>query len=504
MIGAISLDDKLISVEAVAGWRRWLAQDAQGGRGLLISRPADAAASPLPSDAAYAALLRHPGLARVVEARVDSSGLRIIEEIGPARALNDGRCRLPRGDALAMQLLRLLEALAYLHREGQSHGAVSRATMFCDGKRLILTGTGLRAGGRAMPSADVRDWSTLTAELLRRSPGGERSDLVREAARQALIALDDGRSLNAVRVAHAVHRALGTQEPSTAPPSAAAPAPARAGSDEDHAYLPSARSRSLEIALTTARGVITTLLTIALIAGVVSLGLFLFLRQFPNEVRVPTLTGLERQEAEARLRQDGLRVGSLRSVYREEVEQGHVAETSPPAGMSVREGREVTLILSMGAARVKVPRVIGLRVDEAEDVLEKQGLRLLDGGKKRSSASEGEIVDQEPSAGNRIAQGQGVVVRVSGGPEFGVVELPGEDDDGSAPMRMLFRRLEVVVPEGDALQRVVVREGYGEDLEATYDRLHRPGDHIKLDTYGRPGKQIRVLIEGDEVFKTML
>ncbi|HCA48247.1 MAG TPA: hypothetical protein DEP45_13110, partial [Armatimonadetes bacterium] len=168
MIGAISLDDKLISVEAVAGWRRWLAQDAQGGRGLLISRPADAAASPLPSDAAYAALLRHPGLARVVEARVDSSGLRIIEEIGPARALNDGRCRLPRGDALAMQLLRLLEALAYLHREGQSHGAVSRATMFCDGKRLILTGTGLRAGGRAMPSADVRDWSTLTAELLRR------------------------------------------------------------------------------------------------------------------------------------------------------------------------------------------------------------------------------------------------------------------------------------------------------------------------------------------------
>lgn len=500
---AIRLDDKLTDIDAVAGWRRWLAQDAQRGRGLLISRPVDANASPAPGEAAHAALLRHPGLARVLEARVDSAGLRVVEEIGSGHALNDRRCRLPRGDALALQLLRLLEALAYLHREGQSHGALSRTTIFCDGKRLTLTGSVLRAGARAMPSADVRDWSELTAELLRRAPGGERTELVREAARQALVALDDGRTLNAVRVAHAVHRALGAEEHVVEPVAKPATASARAETDESESYA-APRSRGMQIAGSIARGALTTLLTIALVAGVVSLGLFLFLRQLPREVRVPTLTGLERQDAEDRLKQDGLRVGPVRSVYREEVEPGHVAETSPPAGMTVRQGREVTLVLSMGAARVKVPRVVGLRVDEAESVLEKQGLKLVDGGRQRSSASEGEIVDQEPSAGNRIAQGQRVLVRVSGGPEFGVVELAGDDDDGSAPLQMVFRRVEIVVPQGDALQRVVVREGYGEELESTYDRLHRPGDRVKLDTYGRPGKQIRVLVEGDEVFKTTL
>jgi len=55
------------------------------------------------------------------------------------------------------------------------------------------------------------------------------------------------------------------------------------------------------------------------------------------------------------------------------------------------------------------------------------------------------------------------------------------------------------VPRGDPLQRVKVLEGYEDPLMVTYDRLHRPGDHIKIETYGRPGKRIEVFIEGKRV-----
>jgi hypothetical protein len=96
-----------------------------------------------------------------------------------------------------------------------------------------------------------------------------------------------------------------------------------------------------------------------------------------------------------------------------------------------------------------------------------------------------------------------VVAHTSGGPDFGIVQVPAEDEDED-PRVAVFRRIVIVVPRGDALQRVEVLEGYGEDLETTYDRLHRPGDRIKLDTHGRPGKRVKILIDGDEVLTTKL
>lgn len=366
---------------------------------------------------------------------------------------------------------------------------------------MLLTGGLLAAGTEVAPSTDVRDWARLTWALLDGAPAGGTAELLQEVARQALVALDERRSLDAARVIRAVHRAIAENSPPVEASDEAADDPIT--DDAERSWRMKAYSGALQFTGSFIIGALTTVLTISLIGAAVALGVIWFLGRLPQEVRVPIVVGLAREEAEDRLKQEGLGVGSVRSVYREDVEPGNVAETKPPSGMVVRQGRDVTLIVSMGAARVKVPRIVGLRLDEAEKVLEKQGLRLVDGGKMRSGAPEGEIVQQDPSSGYKIAQGQRVLAQVSGGPEFGVVEAPA-DEEGADPLRMVFRRVEIVVPRGDALQRVVVREGYGDTLDVSYDRLHRPGDRIKLDTYGRPGKQIRVVIEGDEVFKTQL
>jgi len=495
----IELEEQLTEIDPIGGWRRWFGHDAERDRGLLVSRPSEG--QPAASVAAEAALLRHPGLARVVEADADDEGARVLEEVGQARPLSDGRCRLPRGEALPNGLLRVLEALAYLHRQGVSHGAVSRAAVFSDGRELLLTGAALGPREAATPSSDVRDWGRLTSELLEGVHGGTNAELLREAARQAVTAVDGGRALDAGRVARAIHRA---QEP--AADAGEGDADARTDDDTDEPQR-SGQMKALHAVVhfigSFVIGSLTTVLTISLIAGAVALGVIWFLGRLPQEVRVPMVVGLARKDAEQRLAQEGLDVGRVRSVYREDVEPGHVAETTPPPGMVVREGREITLLVSMGAARVKVPRVVGLRINEAEKVLDKQGLGLVDGGRVRSGSPEGEIVRQDPPPGRKIAQGQRVTVQVSGGSEFGVVEVQSDANDGET-QQMVFRKLEIIVPRGDALQRVVVREGYGDDLETTYDRLHRPGDCVKIDTHGRPGKQIKVLIEGDEVFKTQL
>mgnify|MGYP001062621974 CR=1 FL=1 len=491
----LAAEEKGRPLDPAAGWRRRVQPDRRGDGRLLVSEPTE---SVVHSRARLrrAEVLRHPALARVAEADLGDEGPRVVEEIGRALPLSDGRCRLPRGEGLAAELFRVLEALTYLHRQELVHGAVSRETVFADGRELLLTGAALGDAAGGPPSEDVRAWAELSTGLLEGSRGGRLTGIILEAASEVLATEETGRSPDAPRVVRAINRALADNgEPI---------ADAEEVTDTaERSWAMKALLAALHFIGSTIVGLFTTLLTLALIGAVVAGGVLWFLDQLPAEVPVPSVVGMERREAQEKLEAEGLEVGRVRSVYREDVEPDHVAETEPSPGMTVREGREVTLVVSMGAARVNVPRLTGLKLDEAEDVLDEKGKRLVDGGEVRSNMSEGEIVRQDPPPSRKIAQGQRVVVHTSGGPEFGIVEVPSEDGDED-PRRMVFRRVDIIVPRGDALQRVQVREGYGDDLETTYDRLHRPGDRVKLDTYGRPGKRIEVTIEGERVFKTQL
>lgn len=477
------------------GWSRWLATVRDDGERVLVSRRASARGVERVAQRVRALVgVRHPGLARTIASGTDPGGLWVVEEGGEGRLLSDVRCRLPQGDAVGAGLLRLLEALAYLHRNELSHGDVTADAVWCEGGRLVLTGAALGGVGGDEAEADVAGWARLAEEVLSGRPG-ELNGLVLAGAQQALAAQEGGRAIGAERLVRAIHGATGRSRPEQ-------PDERAENTEEDTSGSMTTALRIGNVLATMLLGLLTTVLTVTVVIGIIALGVLWFLDQLPQEVQVPSVVGLQQEEARKRLAEEGIGIGHVRRVYQEEFEPGEVVESVPEAGMIVREGREITLVVSIGAARVKVPRVVGLHPDEARKVLEKAGLSLHEGGEIRSSAPEGEVVQQDPPPGNRVAQGEAVSVQTSGGADYGVVEITDEDD--GEVKRALFRRVEIIVPQGEALQRVEVREGYGDDIDVTYDRLHRPGDRVRLDTWGRPGKQIRVLIEGEQVFKTQL
>ncbi len=488
----------------VGAWRRWTATLAEGLQGgLLLSRlDADGVQVRIeagrPEGAAPAISLRHPALAPAVGGGSDGAERWVLEEIGRARPLADPRCRPPRGERLARSLLQVLEALAYLHRQGICHGHVSRGTLVSDGREVRLTGAALGLGretGVEACAGDVQAWARMVLELLGDRSAGEVSRALVHAAKRVLDGRMGGRSARAFKVARAVRASIARGEQGTATADAHGVAGSTGGGGMRFMAGVLYFLGSLVI------GTVTTVLTVALLAAVVTVGAVSFLERLPQEVQVPNVVGLKQAEAEARLEQRGLGVGHIRNVYRNDVDTGEVAAVIPEPGMTVREGREVTLVVSLGAAQVEVPRLVGLHLDEARKLLEQRDLVLTEGGKARSSAPLGEIVRQNPSAGERVARGERVSVQVSGGPRFGLIEVEREDGE---TVRVFFRRIRIVIPRGDPLQRVQVREGYGGNLTTTYDRLHRPGDHIDFDTSGRAGKQIEVSIEGERVFRTQL
>lgn len=484
----------------VGRWRRWLAEDRREGRTVILSRLAPGERrlgreefEPARRQAGEAGRLRHPFLAPVVTAGVDADGLWLAEDLGAARPLADDRARLPRGAALAEALLGVLEAIAYLHRNGLAHGWVGRAALASDGHTLRLTGAALaeRTDVPERRSDDIAAWARLTRELLAEAgDGAPQAAVLEEAAGHV-----GAQPTDAARIATAVRRAM--EMAARSPGMQAQETRAESGAAKGATAMNRARGFLGSFLL----GVLTTALTVGVVVGAVALGVLLFLDRLPQEVQVPNVIGLPEADATERLHQDGLKVGDVRRVYRDDVDAGEVAASIPEAGMTVRQGREITLVISLGAAKVSVPRLIGLQMSEAEGVVGKSGLTVVSGGKTRSSAPLGEIVKQDPAPGTRVGRGQRVVVHLSGGPEFAMIEA---QNPAGETVRVYFRTIEIIVPMGDPLQRVAIREGYGSDLTTTYDRLHRPGDRIKFDTYGREGKRIEVAIEGERVYQTQL
>lgn len=131
---------------------------------------------------------------------------------------------------------------------------------------------------------------------------------------------------------------------------------------------------------------------------------------------VPRLTGMNRAEAEAALRELGLAVGGVVERAGREA-RGTVLETQPEAGRVVPEGTPVELILSAGPSELTLPAVVGRELVQARAILEQLGLRVRSVEFDSTSVvPRGVVVSQYPAAGSIVRPGSEVALRVSGRP----------------------------------------------------------------------------------------
>jgi serine/threonine-protein kinase len=138
---------------------------------------------------------------------------------------------------------------------------------------------------------------------------------------------------------------------------------------------PADRRRGLRFTLLTS----TILLSlIALLGGFLVVNLVLmpsFTRQ-GAEVTVPELAGLSELQAERALAGEELRLSKASEQWSPDVPRGFVMAQDPPAGSTVKRGRRVTVIVSLGAQGTSVPLVTGETMRQAQAVIEGAGLRL--------------------------------------------------------------------------------------------------------------------------------
>jgi beta-lactam-binding protein with PASTA domain/predicted Ser/Thr protein kinase len=128
----------------------------------------------------------------------------------------------------------------------------------------------------------------------------------------------------------------------------------------------------------------------------------------PEPVQIPDVVDKLFDEAVKILKDRGLLL-SKAEAFHDTVKKGRVIRTEPAVGTTVGKGSTIRVVVSKGPELIKVPRVVGMRENQAKRVLERAGFTVrvlsLPGGGRR-------VLAQNPSADSEAPKGSTVTISV--------------------------------------------------------------------------------------------
>lgn len=145
---------------------------------------------------------------------------------------------------------------------------------------------------------------------------------------------------------------------------------------------------------------------------------------FSGSATAPDLKGLTYEQAQTKAEDAGYNIEKGGDVYDNDVEKGKVASQDPEAGAEAKEGSVITVNISKGPGEATVPSVIGMTKAEAKAKLQASGFELGYSEFVASDKPKGEIVEQDPGAGETAKGGTEVNVKISDGSGEGEVKMP--------------------------------------------------------------------------------
>jgi beta-lactam-binding protein with PASTA domain len=130
-------------------------------------------------------------------------------------------------------------------------------------------------------------------------------------------------------------------------------------------------------------------------------------------IPVPNVVGVREELAKAKIEAAGL-VPKVERSASTEFDKGIVMDQRPDGGSRVQKDDEVTIVVSTGVPRVAVPDVVGKTYGTAVKLLDDANLKWKRNG-VFSKKPLGQVVAQDPPAGETVDEGTTVVLNVSKG-----------------------------------------------------------------------------------------
>ncbi|WP_353892162.1 Stk1 family PASTA domain-containing Ser/Thr kinase [Proteinivorax hydrogeniformans] len=257
------------------------------------------------------------------------------------------------------------------------------------------------------------------------------------------------------------------------------------------------------------------LISLLLVAGLIGGGYALTKRALHvPEVPVPNVEGLPLSEAIKEIEDLGLQY-VIEGEEHSNLPTNHVLYQSPSAGSTRREGREVSLILSLGAQYINVPDIVGETERSALNTLSEVGFEVEVNREYDDAVESGKVISQSPSGGS-LQREEVVSILVSEGPK--PVNMPGLIDKDLNEANDLLEQLGLnyttrwIQPQGESPSGIVVDQNPSSNDEilpgqTTVELSIRPYERIEktvevdVDFFGT---HVRIVVEDIEGMTTVV
>ncbi len=135
-----------------------------------------------------------------------------------------------------------------------------------------------------------------------------------------------------------------------------------------------------------------------------------------KDVKLPNLVGKTIEEAEQELNKSKLKI-EKKEEFNSEIEAGKIISQNPPfiENYTVKENSTVEVVVSKGTGMTKVPKIIGMEYEEAEEEIKKYNLQAEKIDKVSKTVEKGIVIEQEPAENTEIKAGEKVKIYVSCG-----------------------------------------------------------------------------------------
>ena len=156
-----------------------------------------------------------------------------------------------------------------------------------------------------------------------------------------------------------------------------------------------------------------------------------------KEVQIPDLSNMTLEQAQEKAKELKIKIEMQEEKYHLEIPEGQIIEQDPKYqnNYKIKEGSTIKVIVSKGQEIVKMPKIVGLKRDEAINLLKETGLEYEIKEENDDDIEKGIVIKQETEDGKEIQKddeipaGTKIIVHVSIGIEqVAVPDLSGKTE----------------------------------------------------------------------------
>ena len=153
----------------------------------------------------------------------------------------------------------------------------------------------------------------------------------------------------------------------------------------------------------------------------------------PPEVELPNLVGMSKEEAQKEAENLKLKIEIKEEEFNKEVPEGFIISQDPKyiEKYNVKEGSTITVVVSKGQEKTKVPNVKGKSQEEALQLLEEANLKAEIIEETSKTVKEGYVISQETEPDKEAFAGDTIKIHISKGTgikQVNVVSVTGQNE----------------------------------------------------------------------------